>query len=430
MKPLLFVLLAASLVANVALLVSSRRSAAPEAAAPAATGTGGSSAPVTASHQPTPMAAAARPGGSSAATAATVPPAWHPAGTDQDLHRMVAGLRAAGYPAAVIRAIINQLLNERFASRQPNAGQPFWKRAMPTPETAAAQTALNNERQALFEALLGPDARASALLDADARERRYGAIPDDKIDAIAKIERDYNEMSAESWAKRKGNAVTSMNTVMQSQQLMDKEKLADLASVLTPEELAQYEMRNSNTARLLSNNLRNVDITEAEFARLYQAQKAFDAAQPMIRSGMVDQAAQMQRVTAQMTLNEEARAVLGDERFYPYLEGADGYYAITAQALNNFPTVTPAAKYQVYQLQVDLQGQLMAQTSRGGQMTPDQTEAMRNTVASYNTKLEALVGPEVAEAYRNQGMGRMFTSFRAAPPRAATPATSLVPAGK
>ena len=275
MKPLLFVLLAASLLANVALVVLSRRSAPTASAVSTPTLAAGNSAPATASGRTPPSAVPNRAGGSTA-TALPIPQAWTGTSTDQDLHRLVAGLRSAGYPSAVIRAIINQLLTERFASRQPNAGQPFWKRNLPTPENAAAQTALNNERQALFESLLGPDARASALLDPDSRERRYGSLSNDKIDAIAKIERDYQEISAEAWAKRRGNAMTSMDTLMQSQQLMEKEKLTDLASTLTPDELAQYEMRNSNAARTLFNNLRNVDVTEAEYAQLYQAQKAFE----------------------------------------------------------------------------------------------------------------------------------------------------------
>jgi hypothetical protein len=321
-------------------------------------------------------------------------------------------LRAAGYPASVIRAVINQLLTERFAARSPAAGLPFWKRNAPTAESMAAQTALNNERRALFESLLGPDARPSAMLDADSRERRYGPLADGKIDAIAKIERDYQEISAESWAKRKGNAATDYATVMQTQQLMEKEKLADLAGVLTPEELTQYEMRTSMPAQALINNLRNVDLTAAEYAQLYQAQKDFAAANPPL--GTMDAAVYAQRQLAQLALNEQVRAVLGDARFYSYLEGADHNYAVVAQALAKYPAVTPATTYQVYQLQTELQSQ-MAQTSRGGQMTPDQVEVMRNTVTTYNSKLEAAVGPEVAEAYRNQGMGRIFTSFRVAP---------------
>jgi len=421
MKPLLFVLLAASLVANVVLGVLARRSSSPASGAPALVPVTGDSASALAPGQSPATVAIGSPGGSAAAPA-SVPTVWHAANTDQDLHRVVAGLRAAGYPATVIRAVINQLLNERYAARQPDAGQPFWKQGLSTPETAAAQTVLNNERQALFESLLGPDARPSAVLTPVVRDRRYGALSDDKIDAIAKIERDYNEMSAEAWAKRRGNAVTSMDAMMQSQQLMEKEKLADLASVLTPEELAQYEMRNSNVARTLFNNLRNVEITEAEYARLYQAQKAFTVANPP-RSTM-DGVTYAQRQLAQLALNEQARAVLGDARFYSYLEGADSSYANVAQALGKYPAVTPAATYQVYQLQTELQSQMtQLQSVRSGPPPPEKMEELRTTVASYNTRLEATLGTEVAEAYRNQGMGRIFTSFRQAP-------RSLVPGAK
>jgi hypothetical protein len=58
----------------------------------------------------------------------------------------------------------------------------------------------------------------------------------------------------------------------------------------------------------------------------------------------------------------------------------------------------------------------MAQASRdGGRISAEKQAEMRATVESYNTRLEALLGAEAAEAYRKQGMGRMFTSFRSAP---------------
>jgi hypothetical protein len=62
---------------------------------------------------------------------------------------------------------------------------------------------------------------------------------------------------------------------------------------------------------------------------------------------------------------------------------------------------------------MELQNQL-AVSSRSGPVTPDQVEVMRTTVGAYNTKLEALVGADVAEAYRHQGMGQIFSSFRPA----------------
>jgi len=418
MKPLLLVLLAASLVANVVLVVKSRPTVPPAATGSTPVPGNSPTSSPSASGQKPPAVAINRTEGSTAAPS-LVPQVWAGLATNQDLHRLVAGLRAAGYPASVLRAIVNQLLTERLAARSPNAGLPFWKRGAPTPETVAAQNALNNERLALFESLLGPDARPSAMLEPDARERRYGPLPDDKIDALAKIERDYQEMSADTWAKRKGNAVSSMDTMMQSQQLMEKEKLADIAALLTPDELAQYEMRNSTSAGRLINNLRNIDLNETEYAQLYQAQKAFDAANPM--RATMDGAAYSQRQLAQLALNDQAKAVLGDARFYSYLEGADPNYAMTARDLAKYPAVTPTATYQVYQLQLELQSQ-MAQMSRNGPMPPEAVEAMKNTVGTYNTKLESLLGSDVAEAYRTQGMGRIFSSFRPAP-KAVVPVT-------
>jgi hypothetical protein len=414
MKPLLLVLLAASLVANVVLGLQARHSSANGSESAAVTASAGSLG--------TPPATGATgnaenkrtlSGGSPKAPGAVTGAVWSGvAKTEQDLHRVVADLRAAGYPPEIIRAVINELLKQHFAGRDPNAGQPFWKRSTPNAETMAAQVALSNERRTLFESLLGPDARPSAMMDDDSRERRYGSPPNDKIDAIARIERDYSEMSAEAWAKRRGNAITNMEATMQTQQLMEEEKRADLAAVLSPEELAQYEMRTSNTARSLMNNLRNIDITEAEYARLYQAQKIYTAANPM--RATMDAAAFAQRQQSQLSLNNEVRSVLGDARFYTYLEGADRNYASVAQVMAKYPAVTPAATYQAYQLQVELQG-AVSQIARGGRLTPEQSAELRTTVESYNTRLESLIGTEAANAYRSQGMGRVFSSFRNIP---------------
>jgi transcriptional regulator with XRE-family HTH domain len=325
----------------------------------------------------------------------------------------------------VVRAVVNQLLNERFAPRQPNAGQPFWKQSAPTPETVAAQNALNQERQALFEALLGPDARPSAVLDEAARQRRYGSLADEKIDAVARIERDYSEMTAETWAKRRGNIAISTDTMMETQRLMEQEKLADLATILSPEELAAYERRNSPSARNLMNGLHNVEITEDEFARLFEAQKSFDEAHAI--RGTMDQQTYMRRLAGQRSLNEQVRAVLGEDRFYPYVEGADRNYAQVAQAFAAFPSVTPSAAYQVYGLQTELQA-LMIRNPNDGPPSPERIAEMRTTVEAYNQRLESLVGAEAAEAYRKQGAGRMFTSFRN-PPRPA-PSTQTPASGR
>lgn len=411
MKPLLFVLLAASVAANLVLLLRTDRD---PAAARSASSAGSSvrhtsPAAVTSGESARLAAGESRSDALGNATRGGIPHVWRPVAGEHDLHRVVSDLRAAGYPPDVVRAVVNQLLKQHFADREPEAGQPYWKRTAQTPEMVAAKTALSNERRALFESLLGADARPSALLEAETRVRQYGNLTDEKVDAIAKIERDYSEMSAEAWAKSRGNVITSNETMMQTQKLMEQEKLADLAAIMTPAELAEYERRNSSSARSLMNNLRNVEVSETEYNRLYEAQKAFDSAHSMRAS--MDAATWVQRQAGQLALNEQARAVLGDERFYSYLEGADRAYAQVAQAFAGQTNIAPAAIYQVYSLQNELQA-TMYQASRGGAPAPDKIAELRTVVESYNARLEALIGVAAADAYRKQGMGRMFSSFR------------------
>lgn len=422
MKSLLLVLLAASLAANVVLAVRNRQ---PAASAAAASESSVAAAKSSASSNKTATAgtSSATAAGPTAATAPAgpTPHVWKPVVSEGDMHRLVADLRAAGYPPSVTRAVVNQLLNDRFASRQPGANEPFWKQTGSTPEAVAARNALNKERQTLFESLLGDDARPSAMIDEATRSRRYGALGDDKIDAIARIERDYSEMNAEAWAKRRNNSVASTETTMQIQQLMEAEKAAELAAVLSPEELAQYEMRSSRSARTVMNHLRNLDVSESEFTRLYAAQTAFDAANP--RSASMDATTFAQRRADQLILNEQAKSVLGEERFYSYLESSDSNYANVAQALGKHAPANPATSYQVYQMQMELQS-LLSQMGRNGPPSSDKIAQARATVESYNQQLEQLLGPEAAAAYRKEGSGRIFSSMRSGP---STPVVRLQP---
>lgn len=419
MKPLLFVLLAVSLAGNVAQFLVTRSSAAGTTSGDrsgsstestsAASGSSGAGLDRTKAKGSTSSSTTDAASAASAAGGDT----WRQPKTDADLRALVARLRAAGYPTPVIRAVVNQLLNERFATRRPGADQPFWKRSgPPKPEIMAAQQAANAERRSLYESLLGTDAQAASSLDAATREQRYGRLDDAKINALTKIEQDYGEMASQAYSRSNTNASNSAQTFMQIQRMMEAEKLADIAKLLTPQELEEYEMRTSRSASTLMNSLRNVDVSESEYRSLFQAQKAFDAANP---TDFQNPSAFAQRTAAQLTLNEQMRSLLGETRFYSYLETADRNYANVAQAFTKFPSVTPATTYQVYQMQNELQSAMASAGGRGAQGNPNAMTDIRAKIDSYNMRLETLVGAEAAASYRTQPMGRMFTIPRNAP---------------
>lgn len=408
MKFLLGALLALSLAGNIALayLVFSPAPARPAAPSVLATRADPPSVPTAASPA---AAASARPSASAAGAQ------WHSPRSNQDLHALVADLRSAGFPGPVVRAVVNQLLAERYAALQPEAGQPFWKRSSSSPELIDAQQALNREKQKETDALLGPDARPSAVLDAATRERRYGRLNDEQVDAVVKIEHDYNDVRTKLNALRE-NGAPGINNLMQQLAALEKEKAADLAAVLSPAELGQYEMRNSPSASKLIQNLGKVDLNEGEYAAAFRLQKAFDEANP--QQAVISSATFAQRQAATLALNEQMRALLGEERFYKYAEAADFAYANVARFTAKYPAITPAMGYQVYQLQAELQGAL---TSGGRASTPAQSQEIRALVENYNQRLNALIGPEAAEAYRKEGGGRVFGALRTPAPSGSRP---------
>jgi hypothetical protein len=392
MKTLLVPLLLLSLAGNAALVFFALRSA-PTADQPAAV--------VAASTQTTGVAPAATskpvPTASPSAAGSTVTPAiWQNLKPGSSLHDLVANLRAAGFPPAVVRAVVNQMIAERLSS--PGLDDlPFWKKNFNNPEYRAAQEQMNTDRRNLLTELLGPDARPSAMMDPVSRERRFGSLSDDKIDQIETINRDFSEMRMKLLADRKpGDAQNTMAV----QAGMEQELQKELATALTPAELEQYEMRSSQSANRVMSNLKGLDVNEAEYTALFRAQKAYDAVDPLRTGGMTPDTMVL-RAAAQEELNEQARTVLTDDRFYEYLKSADSNYARAAQFTASYPTITPAATYELAQIERNYQAAMMAGARNNASGAPSSERMAQLTAArkNYQERINALLGPETAAAY-------------------------------
>lgn len=211
-----------------------------------------------------------------------------------------------------------------------------------------------------------------------------------------------------------GFSSDSFRAQQEQTKLLEAEKLADLAKVLTPAELAEYQRHNSDTARTVARGVASLDLTEAEFNALYEARVAHDAVNPPAGSGVVTLDMQTQRQAATNAYYERARATLGDERFYAFLENSDGIYRTVRQSVAQFPSATPAATYAVFGLRNELMAAMSA--FRNTRPSPEQIQTL---FSEFNARLDATLGVEAAKAFRSTSFGRQFT-----PPvmRPATPA--------
>jgi len=240
---------------------------------------------------------------------------------NDDLATLIARLRAAGFPPAVIREIIRANVSARYSARlraltDPDPDTPFWR--LPSQfATAGASTKRNEEinqlqreRAKLLRDLLAGDLFATGDVTA-AQRRQFGDLPRPKIDQLQRVEDDYAEMNA---------AVRSaMNGIMLPEDrdklaLLNREKQADLAAILTPEELADYTMRSSPITAILRTRLGAFDPTEDEYRAIFRVQQSLNDQFP---SGSLVTDFES-RQAAQKQLEAQLQSTLGDARYADY----------------------------------------------------------------------------------------------------------------
>ncbi|HWA08716.1 MAG TPA: hypothetical protein VG838_04530 [Opitutaceae bacterium] len=329
-------------------------------------------------------------------------------------------LQAEGFPPAMIRDILAAQIRENFAARQKaleNAhGEiPFWKNQLPDPETQAALRALAKEQQKMLTDLLGPDpenGRAATL------QRRLPNLSADKISQLVALQDDYADQR---------NNIYSAQGVTPSLSPADREKLAaldkaqhaDIAALLTPQELEDYDLRTSNTASQLRNNLVAFDATEQEFRTLFQLQQAFnDRVGPL--NGPMSQDEMKARAEGQKQLNDDIKAALGDDRYAEYQRATDYSYRQTSQLVTRLQ-LPPEATNQVYAVQQDIQQRVGALRSDRSLTAADRSQQLAALNEETKTRVSAVLGDAGFEAYKQYG-GTWMQTLQ--PPRQLPPPRS------
>lgn len=343
---------------------------------------------------------------------------WRTPKTDDDYRALAADLRAAGVPPRLIYTVLSDLYRQQAMADSPLAKASYWQRR--ATESSKEMQEIYRQLGQKIENLLGDTASPAARQNSVTRARRYGDLPAAKVDAIAQIELDYQEMQGDIYRATGPGAFTSEEWAAQRKQtdLLKAELRADLAKVLTPAELEAYELRNSDTARQLASSVREVTLSADEFAALYAARKTLEAATPPL-SGMISMEQAAQRRAAQAAYFDAARSVLPEDRFYQLLAANESDYRAVASLGAQFAQVTPASSYQVWRLKNEIE-----QTRSTLFRSQPSGEAVQAAYADWNARLESLVGAPAAEAYRKTSSGR---TFNAPTIRRATPAPNANP---
>jgi hypothetical protein len=323
-----------------------------------------------------------------------------------DLATLVARLRAAGFPPYVIRRIVSDQLGQEFTKRYADLlkqmfDRPFWKDAgngVFDPKIMAAMRAASKEYNDTLKALVGEDPNADNSASAY-QKRRYGDLPKAKIEQLQAIEADYSDLTMQVQSGTHGIWLPEDQAKLA---LLDKEKLADFAKILTPQELEEYNLRSSNTASQMRSTLATFNPTEAEFRALFKFQSALDEQypRPMMGSYTPDQMAPRQ--AAEKQLQPQIQALLGPDRYADYQLATDPKY----QQINRLVArleLPATTSVEVVNVQDNIQKQATA-LRRDRTLSPDERNAQIAALAQQaQTQLTAALGSGGYEAYKDYG---------------------------
>jgi hypothetical protein len=231
-----------------------------------------------------------------------------------------AALQAAGIPADLANQLMLGRAFGRFAEKMRAAQNKaadgrWWRRA-----GASSTGNLNREqmlaaRRELSEAMLAAFGDDLGIGGTDNSQLAFLAPA--KRDALRRIVQDYDEMLA----KFGGDGV-QLASDREKQKMLRAERDRDIAALLSPDELAAYEMRTSATAATIRQRYGDAIESEDDFKKIYALQKAFDEKFPAL-SGRVTPDMMAARADAARQLQDDLRDALGGDKYAALRRAAD-----------------------------------------------------------------------------------------------------------
>lgn len=326
----------------------------------------------------------------------------------EDLAQMADRLREAGFPPVIMRAIVSAQLSAEYQARRealdPDAAnRPFWKNFQPDAKTQAALRELQIEQRKRLRELFGADADSDDPMSQLYRNRGLAGLSAEKSASIRQLVEDYNQRRTDLYSAYGGGPITFTAAERQKMLELEKSMHADIAKILTPQELETYDLQAGTTAQSLRYQLSAFNATEQEFLAIYRLQRDFDEKHPMaemIGGGNMEQ--MRQYAEARNQLQEQIKLALGPERATDYERAIDFNYRQTKQLVERLELPAETTN-QLYAVQKDFEKRRQ-DVMRSGGSREDLNARMTELQQQAIDKVTPLLGsPRAVEAYKQYG---------------------------
>jgi hypothetical protein len=340
----------------------------------------------------------------------------------------IANLRAFGVPEETIRDIIiadvsKMYGRQRAALRAQEERPKFWHTGEAWETDGASNPALRRqlreleeEQRELLRQLLGIDYKAELTKyweGEDPQERKYDFLSPEKRDKLVALQEKYEALEQELYSRTKG---LIMDEDQEQLRRLEKQREAEMAQLLTPQELEDYQVRHSATANSLRYQLSGFEPTEEEFRKIFHLQKTFDdefsTGFDATDEKQADIRARAQQ-NAQEALDEEIKKVLGDQRYTEYQRAQDGDYKALVQLAERFEMPREVAS-KVYEMKMEAQRQKQA-IETAANLTDEQRQGALDAIARETERSVAqIMGDKIFKAYRRAN-GQWINNLTALP---------------
>ncbi len=329
----------------------------------------------------------------------------------------IANLRKVGCPEQTIRDIIIADVNKLYADREaPLKPKPAASAKNLATEVTVPADELEKRRQlreiqaekrAVLKELLGIDVPLDLLPSTgsrnyDAYELALKLLPVEKRDQVQLLQEGYWQQSDALRAKYKNKRTAEY---LEEYRLLTESHRQELAKVLTPADLENYEIRTSTSANRLGQQLVNFAPSEEEFRQVFRANRDFDdKVASLSGQGLEKKVVQQERAAATTERDEQLRIALGEQRFSEYQRAQDSNYRNLIRVAERYG-LPQETVMQAYELEKSFGAQPVIFTDGNNPQTGDKREALKQ----LNEQLTGVLGEKAAKAYRRVRGGLIVT---------------------
>ena len=333
-----------------------------------------------------------------------------------DFPQYIANLRAIGCPEETIRDLIvaevNKLYAPKFAALAAETQQfAYWKPSSKKAREGLQKQldALRAEKNQLIKTLLGIDSDpyeqwAKATAEELVEQGKYAFLSPEKQKLVREILAKYSELD-------KGTKVVPEGMIFDGSdsKKIREQRRQELAQVLSPEELYQFDLRDSNAAQSVRSRFGAADLTEAEYQKLFALRKAYEDEVGAV-ADFSDSEKARQRSEKKKLLEDAYKQALGEDRASEIAREQDPQWRALNSVARQFgmdqQTLQRAYEYQQLAAQ-----QMSALFSDGNLPRETRQPAMREINAELQRNLTALMGEAPYQEYRKANPATTFSTI-------------------